>query len=76
MGIVPMEGHGTDAYATFNRLAQANSETIIQLPCFFTAARQEEERAAMESLERPNQGRRRPHFRLFDAMSRRDASLL
>ena len=22
MGIVPMEGHGTDAYATFNRLAQ------------------------------------------------------
>ena len=71
MSLVPMEGHGTDAYVIFNRLAQANSETIIQVPCFFTAAREEEARAAMQSEERPNQGRRRPQFRVFDAMYRR-----
>ena len=67
-----MEGYGTDCYVVFNRLAHQNSEKILKVPSFVTAAQEEEERAAMEAEERPNQGRRRHANRLFDAQSRRD----
>lgn len=71
MHAVPMEGHGTDCYVAFNRLAHENCEKILQVPCFTSAARAEQERAAMESEERPNQGRWRHAIRLFDAQGRR-----
>jgi len=71
MSLVPMEGHGTDSYVVFNRLAHANSEHTLKVPSFARLAREEETFAAQESEERPNQGRRRDPIRLFDAMSRR-----
>ena len=30
--LIPMEGYGTDAYATFNRLGGANSEHCLNAP--------------------------------------------
>jgi len=70
MHAVPMEGHGTDCYVVFNRLATANCEHILKIPSFSAAAREEAERAAKDSEERPNQGRWRHAIRLFDAQSR------
>lgn len=71
MHAVPMEGHGTDCYVVFNRLAHANNEKILKVPSFTAAARDEESRAAKELEERPNQGRWRHASRLFDAQARR-----
>ena len=75
MHAVPMEGHGTDCYVTFNRLEEANVEQVLKVPSFLAAKREEETRAAKESEERPNQGRWRHAIRLFDAQARRDAAV-
>ena len=75
MHAVPMEGHGTDCYVVLNRLADANCEKILKVPSFTAAAREEEMRAALDSEERPNQGRWRHAIRLFDAQARRGGGL-
>lgn len=71
MNAVPMEGHGTDCYVRFNRLADDNAEQLLKVPSFIQAARLTEMAAAMESEERPVQGKWRHAIRLFDAQQRR-----
>jgi len=65
--LVPVEGYGMDGYVQFNKLANENSEVILEVPS--PTKPSAEELTIPEAQQR--EGKWRTALRLFDAQSRR-----